>query len=117
MSAHNMKTVWILAWLGLAAQMMATETRNYEDNARDSDNKSEPQKGAGEAERSLKKRQLNFDGGGGGVNRYLNGDYGEYEDYDIEYWTQVTRKNYEHELLLPMGWKQIMRVMVMVKGE
>ena len=114
MSAINMKTVWILAWLGLAAQMMATETRNDEDNARDSGN-SEPHKG--EAERSLKKRQLNFDGGGGGVNRYLNGDYGEYEDYDIEYWTQVTRKNYEHELLLPMLWKQMIKVMVMVKGE
>ena len=101
MSAHNMKTVWILAWLGLAAQMMATETRNDEDNARDSGNNSEQHKG--EAERSLKKRQLNFDGGGGSVNRYLNGDHGEYEDYDIEYWTQVTRKNYEHELLLSMG--------------
>ena len=64
MSALSMKTVWILAWLGLAAQMMATETRNDEDKARNSGNKSEPHKG--EAERSLKKRQLNFDGGGRG---------------------------------------------------
>ncbi len=96
MSALSMKTVWILAWLGLAAQVMATETRNDEDKALNSGDKSEPHKG--EAERSLNKRQLNFDGGGGGVNRYVNGDYGEYEDYDIEYWTQVTRKNYELEL-------------------
>ena len=84
-SPLSMKQVWILAWLVLAAQILATETRNDEESnkALNSDNKSE-------AERSLKKRQLNFDGDGGGVNRYLNGDNGEYEDYDIEYWTQVT---------------------------
>ena len=73
--------------------MLATETRDDEksNNALNSDNTSEAHKG--EAERSLKKRQLNFEGDGGGVNRYLNGDNGEYEDYDIEYWTQVTREN------------------------
>ena len=86
-SPLSMKQVWILAWLVLAAQILATETRNDEESNNDlnSDNKSE-------AERSLKKRQLNFDGDGGGVNSYLNGDNGEYEDYDIEYWTQVTRE-------------------------
>ena len=57
-----------------------------------SEHKSETQNE--EEERSLHKRQLDFDGGGGGVNRYVNGDhdYEDYEDYDIEYWTQVMGK-------------------------
>ena len=51
-----------------------------------------------EEERSLKKRQLDFEGGGGGVNRYVNGDQ-DYEDFysvdyrpqdDIEYWRMVS---------------------------
>ena len=88
MSAPSMMTVWILAWLALTVQMMASETSHDEDQI--SEHKSETQNE--EAERSLHKRQLDFDGGGGGVNRYLNGDNGEYEDYDIEYWTQVTRE-------------------------
>ena len=38
-----------------------------------------------EEERSLKKRQLDFEGGGGGVNRYVNGDQ-DYEDfYSVDY--------------------------------
>ena len=53
-----------------------------------------------EEERSLKKRQLDFEGGGGGVNRYVNGDqdYDYSIDYrpqdDIEYWRMVRLKSY-----------------------
>ena len=90
MSAPSMMTVWILAWLALTVQMMASETSHDEDQI--SEHKSETQNE--EEERSLHKRQLDFDGGGGGVNRYVNGDhdYEDYEDYDIEYWTQVMGK-------------------------
>ena len=92
MSAPSMKQVWILAWLALATQMKASETSNDEDQT--SEHKSETQKE--QAERSLHKRQLDFDGGGGGVNRYVNGDQ-DYENYDIEYWTQVNRANNDNK--------------------
>ena len=92
MSAPSMKQVWILAWLSLATQMIASETIKDEDQ--NSEHKSETQKE--HAERSLHKRQLDFDGGGGGVNRYVNGDQ-DYEEYDIEYWTQVNRENIDNK--------------------
>ena len=74
----NMKTIWILAWCALSLLLGAsqpTERTTFSEG------------------RSLKKRQLDFGGGGGGVNRYVNGDQ-EYEDYDpeddIEYWRMVS---------------------------
>ena len=73
-----MKTIWILAWCCLSQLLWAsqpTERTTFSE------------------ERSLKKRQLDFGGGGGGVNRYVNGDQ-EYEDYDpeddVEYWRMVS---------------------------
>ena len=92
MSAPSMKQGWILAWLSLATQMIASET--IKDKDQNSEHKSETQKE--HAERSLHKRQLDFDGGGGGVNRYVNGDQ-DYEEYDIEYWTQVNRENIDNK--------------------
>lgn len=51
----------------------------------------------GDKERSLKKRQLDFDGGGGGVNEYINGDDADYREQsrdkidrkDEHYWNTV----------------------------
>ena len=78
-----MKTIWILAWCCLSQLLWAsqpTERTTFSE------------------ERSLKKRQLDFEGGGGGVNRYVNGDQDYEDDYsidyrpqdDIEYWRMVS---------------------------
>ena len=83
MSPVSMKQVWILAWLLLPVSWASVKTRGSdEDGSNDHES---------ETERSLKKRQLNFEGGGGGVNRYVNGDQADYEDQygDNEYWAQV----------------------------
>ena len=79
-----MNHIWILAWWCGLSQL------HFASLARVRTTFSE--------ERSLKKRQLDFEGGGGGVNRYVNGDQ-DYEDIysvdyrpqdDIEYWRMVS---------------------------
>ena len=78
-----MKQIWILAWCCLCQVHLASQARVRTTFSE---------------ERSLKKRQLDFEGGGGGVNRYVNGDQ-DYEDIysidyrpqdDIEYWRMVS---------------------------
>ena len=75
-----MKQTWILAWCCLCQVHLASQARVRTTFSE---------------ERSLKKRQLDFEGGGGGVNRYVNGDqdYDYSIDYrpqdDIEYWRMV----------------------------
>ena len=71
--------LWILAW----ALVPVVVSENSEDTTVTNE--------ASEDEKGRSKRQLNFDGGGGGVNRYVNGDddFGDYEYYDTqsrEYW-------------------------------
>ena len=50
---------------------------------------------ASDREQERHRRQLDFEGGGGGVNRYVNGD-GDTGDAggeeEIEYWTMVRRR-------------------------
>ena len=79
-----MNQIWILAWVcGLSQVHLASQARVRTTFSE---------------ERSLKKRQLDFEGGGGGVNRYVNGDQ-DYEDIysidyrpqdDVEYWRMVS---------------------------
>ena len=80
-----MKQIWILAWCSLSQVGFASLARVRTTFSEETE------------ERSLKKRQLDFEGGGGGVNRYVNGDQ-DYEDIysvdyrpqdDIEYWRMV----------------------------
>ena len=80
-----MNQIWILAWVcGLSQVHLASQARVRTTFSE---------------ERSLKKRQLDFEGGGGGVNRYVNGDQ-DYEDIysidyrpqdDVEYWRMVSQ--------------------------
>ena len=79
-----MKQIWMLAWCCLCQVHLSTSQGRIRTTFSE--------------ERSLKKRQLDFEGGGGGVNRYVNGDQ-DYEDIysvdyrpqdDIEYWRMVS---------------------------
>ena len=74
--------LWILAWA--IVPIIVSDNNINEDSQVTSEDSKES---IDEKDRS--KRQLNFDGGGGGVNRYVNGDDGDYEYYDTrstEYW-------------------------------
>ena len=80
-----MNQIWILAWCCLCQVHFASSQGRTRTTFSE--------------ERSLKKRQLDFEGGGGGVNRYVNGDQ-DYEDIysvdyppqdDIEYWRMVSQ--------------------------
>ena len=79
-----MKQIWMLAWFCLCQVHLSTSQGRIRTTFSE--------------ERSLKKRQLDFEGGGGGVNRYVNGDQ-DYEDIysidyrpqdDVEYWRMVS---------------------------
>ena len=72
-----MNPVWILAW-SLSIIIVISDQ---------SDPVSSEKK-----ERSLKKRQLDFDGGGGGVNEYINGDDADYREHSRD---KIDRKD-EH---------------------
>ena len=73
-----MKTVWILAWLASLASTASSTTSSSSDSA------VRTLHHADTSQRSLKKRQLDFEGGGGGVNQYVNGDEADYSDDDTE---------------------------------
>ena len=81
-----MYTIWILAWGFLSvfstdlSPVLASDTQDTI------------------KERSIKKRQLDFSGAGGGVNEYINGDDADYRDSprdkinrkDENYWNSVS---------------------------
>ena len=80
-----MKQIWILAWCCLCQVYSSSEARGRTTLSEG---------------RSIKKRQLDFEGGGGGVNRYVNGDQDyddvysdDYQSDDIEYWRMVIISN------------------------
>ena len=73
-----MKTVWILAWLASLASTASSTTSSSSDSAVRTLHHADTR------QRSLKKRQLDFEGGGGGVNQYVNGDEADYSDDDTE---------------------------------
>ena len=95
-----MKLIWILAWCALCRVHLSSHSRG---RTTFSD------------ERSLKKRQLDFEGGGGGVNRYVNGDQ-DYEDVflndynpeaELEYWRMVRALHFQ----LPFGGLLMLRLL------
>ena len=124
MVSCTMKHIWILAWSwplwpkwspvlsSNFSENLVRHTPDYSETSHkrtsndneasnsftSKDHNSEVQ----QEDRSLKKRQLDFEGGGGGVNRFVNGEDDFYDDNyyneinDVEYWDSavVGRHNY-----------------------
>ena len=92
-----MKHTWRLAWLcPLLLHLPVSVSTSHKSKLSDDVNEKTGSDIVDEAEpRSLQKRQLDFEGGGGGVNKYVNGDGDDYDGFSDQYeddnnfWTMV----------------------------
>ena len=80
-----MKPTWRLAWLCLLLLHLPVTTSNDSDASDDITEKTRGDIIDEAKARSLQKRQLDFEGGGGGVNRYVNGDGDDYAGFSDQY--------------------------------